>query len=61
LYFYRHLDQVSYEEGVIEHNRSEARIGKTKEIAKNAKKVLGLSVEQIQQLTGLTKEEIEKI
>ena len=24
--YYRHLDQVSYEEGVIEHNRSEARI-----------------------------------
>jgi len=24
--YYRHLDQVSYEEGVIEHNRSEGRI-----------------------------------
>jgi predicted transposase/invertase (TIGR01784 family) len=33
---------------------------KTMEIAKNAK-ILGLSVEQIQQLTNLTKEEIEKI
>ena len=24
--YYRHLDQVSYEEGVIEHNRSEAKM-----------------------------------
>jgi hypothetical protein len=34
---------------------------KALEIAKNAKGVLGLSVEQIQKLTGLTKEEIEKL
>jgi predicted transposase YdaD len=34
---------------------------KALEIAKNAKGALGLSVEQIQKLTGLTKEEIEKL
>jgi predicted transposase YdaD len=34
---------------------------KALEIAKNAKGVLGLSVEQIQKLTGLTKDEIEKL
>lgn len=33
---------------------------KTMEIAKNAK-ALGLSIEQIQKLTNLTKEEIEQI
>jgi predicted transposase/invertase (TIGR01784 family) len=78
--YYRHLDQVSYEEGVIEHNRSEARLEgitegiekgkaegkaegeklKTIEIIKNAK-ALGLPIEQIQKLTNLTKEEIEKL
>jgi predicted transposase/invertase (TIGR01784 family) len=58
--YYRHLDQVSYEEGVIEHNRSEAKIEERLEIAKNAK-ILGLSMEQIQKLTNLSIEEIEKI
>ena len=58
--YYRHLDQVSYEEGVIEHNRSEARIERTKEIAKKLK-TRGMSFDEISELTGLTKEEIEKI
>jgi predicted transposase/invertase (TIGR01784 family) len=82
--YYWHLDQVSYEEGVIEHNRSEAKIegkaeglaegmekglaeglekGKIDEklvIAKNAK-ALGLSTEQIEKLTNLTKEQIENL
>jgi hypothetical protein len=70
--YYHHLDQVSYEEGVIEHNRSEARIegiaegiekGKIEEkleIAKNAK-ALGLSIEQIQKLTNLSTEEIDRL
>jgi len=66
--YYRHLDQVSYEEGVIEHNRSEAkregrvegRVEERLEIAKNAK-ALGLTIEQIQKLTNLSIEEIEEL
>ena len=71
--YYHHLDQKNYEEGSMLHNRLEyERKGraegraegeklKTIEIAKNAKEVLGLSIEQIQKLTGLAKEEIEKL
>ena len=62
--YYRHLDQVNYEEGVIEHNRLEAeRKGKAEgrlEIAKNLK-TIGMSLDKISEVTNLTKEEIEKI
>ena len=70
--YYRHLDQVSYEEGVIEHQRLEAeRKGiaeglekgeklKTIEIAKKLKS-RGMSFDQISEIAGLTIEEIEKI
>jgi len=66
--YYRHLDQVSYEEGVIEHNRSEARIeGKTEgraerdvEIAKELKKD-NMPIELISKYTKLSIEEIEKL
>ena len=54
--YYRHLDQKSYEEGVIEHKVSEAKI----EIAKNLKK-LGIPFDQISTATNLSIEEIEKI
>ena len=40
--------------------RAEGRAEGKAEIAKNAK-LLGFSIEQIQQLTNLSKEEIEKI
>jgi len=58
--YYRHLEQVNYEEGVIEHNRLEAKIEEKLEIAKkllNSKIPINIIVES----TGLTKEEIEKL
>ena len=70
--YYWHLDQVNYEEGVIEHQRSEARIKgiaegvekgeklKTIEIAKKLK-TRGMSFDEISELIGLTTEEIENI
>ena len=54
--YYRHLDQVNYEEGVIEHNRSEARIEVAKEL-----KALGIPFDQISIATKLSIEQIEKI
>ena len=47
------------EEGRVK-GKAEGEISKTIEIVKNAK-VLGLSIEQIQKLTNLTKEKIEEI
>jgi predicted transposase/invertase (TIGR01784 family) len=66
--YYRHLDQLNYEEGVIEHHRSEAKMegkaeGKAEEkieIARNAKD-MGLSIDQIQKLTNLSTIEIENL
>jgi predicted transposase/invertase (TIGR01784 family) len=70
--YYRHLEQVSYEEGVIEHSRSEGIIEgraegraegeqlKTIEIAKKAK-TRGMSFDQISEITNLSIEEIEKL
>jgi len=46
-------------EGIIE-GKAEGKIEEKLEIAKNAKS-LGLSIEQIQRLTNLTKEDIEKV
>jgi predicted transposase/invertase (TIGR01784 family) len=62
--YYRHLDQVSYEEGVIEHNRSEAKIeGRVEERLEIAKelKTLGVPIDQISIDTKLSIEEIEKL
>ena len=66
--YYRHLEQVNYEEGVIEHRVSEAKIeakieGKIEEkleIAKELKKD-NMSIELIVKYTNLSKEEIEKL
>ena len=70
--YYHHLDQLNYEEGVIEHHRLEAKIegekngiekgekNKSIEIAKNLKN-LGLPLEQIAKATDLTIDEIQKL
>jgi predicted transposase/invertase (TIGR01784 family) len=66
--YFRHLDQKSYEEGVIEHNRLEAkREGKAEgryerdiEISKKLK-ISGMPFDQISEITNLSIEEIEKI
>jgi predicted transposase/invertase (TIGR01784 family) len=70
--YYHHLDRVGYEEGVIEHQRSEARIegekigmekGKAEEKLEIAQKlkITGMPCEQINEITGLTKDEIENL
>jgi len=62
--YYRHLEQVNYEEGVIEHNRLEGIIEGEKlkaiEIAKSLKES-NMSIELIIKHTKLTKEEIENL
>ena len=47
-------------EGLAE-GKAEGKVEEKLEIAKNAKEILGLSIDQIQKLTGLSIEEIEKI
>jgi predicted transposase YdaD len=74
--YFRHLDQKSYEEGVIEHNRLEAkREGKVEGIAegkvegKTEEKIStvincdneGIPIETISTITGLSTEQIIEI